>query len=136
MYSKDTFMIRRTEEWDGIDRRRYDRNRFDDYDRPDTTIIERVESEQKPYQQKVQWISIIPIVLTIVGTGGTFIFNLYDKVAELNYKQATVFEKLTENKKEFEELKLLLKESEKSKEKIVDQISSMEQTIMEIYRRK
>ena len=109
-------------EWDGIERRRTER-----YEPEPEIII------QSP---KLNWLAIIPIILTILTPIAGFIFNLYDKSNELEYKIKSMGEKLDERKVDLVEMDEMIKKQDTKFEKIQNQLNSIEQTMMELYRRK
>lgn len=130
-------------EWDGIDRRTNDRRRTVRYeerrmhdDDMDTSIVERervieVQSQQ-PESHSPKWLSsslMIPIIFSLITTVSGFVFNLYNRVTALEYKQSTIIEKV-------DELKNKTKEDEVSKQKINEHLDSVEETVMEIFRQK
>lgn len=130
--------------WDGIDRRRsirYEERRMDDIDGP---VIEReriIEVSQKPEQtpSSPKWLSpgiTMPIIFSVITAIGGFIFNLYDKITALEYKETTIFEKITDIKTVDTELRTLIKDQEKVNQRMADHISSVEETVMELYRQK
>jgi len=144
-YDDDDFYDNRhsMSSWDGHERRGIQRplNDYDGDDRRhqvDTVVIEKQKPEpSKPVQSWFQANSVLlGILLTLGGSGTKFLVDLYDKVRDLEYKQSTIFEKLAENKALGEEIKLMIKESEKNKKEVEQQINSLEDTIMQMYRKK
>jgi len=151
-YDDDDFYDNRqlSSSWDGRERRGTSRqsNDYDGDDRRnhhvDTVVIEQqvIEQQQKsePSKPVQNWlqanIGILGLLVAICTPVGTFVIDLYDKVRDLEYKQSTIFEKLAENKSLGEEIKLMIKESEKNKKEVEQQINSLEDTIMQLYRKK
>lgn len=80
--------------------------------------------------------SLLSICVVIVSSGGGFIFDLYNRVRDLEYKAQTTVEKIAENRQLAEEIKGMIKESDKNKKEIEAQINSLEDTIMQMYRKK
>jgi predicted DNA-binding ArsR family transcriptional regulator len=145
-------MIRRPNEysnnngWDGVERRTIERRYGSEYDRADSTIVERVEHVVEVPVQKPQesapsskffsngtWISIcFSVLVTVSG----FVFNLYKDVTSLTYKQQTIFEKIDEIKVSINDLKTSIKDVDTTRNKMEEHISSIEETVMELYRHK
>lgn len=127
--------------WDGHERRRippaydYDgderRNDLQHIIIEPKTIPETPKSSQSWMQANA---SLLSICLVIISSGGGFIFDLYNRVKDLEYKQSTIFEKIAENKQLAEEIKLLIKDGDKTRKQIEEQINSLEDTIMQMYR--
>ena len=101
------------DEWDGFERRLTPRN--DDY-----------YHEPKP-KSPFNWSILIPIVFTILSTISGFIFGLYTKITNLEYKQNVFQEKLDERKKDIQEINDQLKQTE-------NKMDSLDTTVMELYR--
>jgi hypothetical protein len=128
----------RDSRWDDYDRRQY--ARYDD----DNTVTERIIEVQTPASSSQvsagsKFLSngaLISICFSVIATVCGFVFKLYDNVNTLDYKQQTIFEKLDEQKQSVLELKIQIKEAELGKQKLNEHISSIEETIMELYRRK
>lgn len=134
--------------WDGRERRVAQRQ-YDDYDydgddrrgghHVDTVVIEHPKS-QEPVKPSQSWVqanaSLLGICLGMIASGGGFIFDLYDRIRDLEYKAQTVTEKIAENRQIAEEIKGMIKESDKNKKEVEAQINSLEDTIMQMYRKK
>ena len=144
-YDDDDFYDnRQSSSWDGRERRGISRqsNDYDGDDRRNHHVDTVVIEQQKPEVPKsaTSWFqtnsTILGIVMLIITSIGGFVFDLYNKVKDLEYKQTTIFEKLTENKALGEEIKLMVKESDKNKKEVEQQINSLEDTIMQLYRKK
>jgi hypothetical protein len=136
----------RRSQWDGRDRRRtvrYEERTLRD-DETDTAIVERerVIEVQAPPAPPAQGLKIfspgvtIPILFSVLTTIAGFVFTLYNKVQALEYKQQTIFEKIDENKVTIAEIKAQFKEQDSSKQKLSEHISSVEETVMELFRQK
>lgn len=134
----------RRSQWDGRDRRRtvrYEERTVRD-DEQDTAIIERervieVQAPPAPQQSGIKWLSpgvMIPILFSILTTISGFVFSLYNKVQTLEYKQATIFEKMDENKQTIADIKTQFKEQDSARQKLSEHISSVEETVMEMFR--
>jgi hypothetical protein len=130
--------------WDGRERRGVPRH-SDDYDGDERRHhIDHVVIEQpkpfEPAKPAQSWMqsnaSLLSICLVIVSSGGGFIFDLYNRVKDLEYKSQTIFEKIAENKVLAEEIKGMIKEQDKNKKEVEQQINSLEDTIMQLYRKK
>ncbi len=127
--------------WDGHERRRvppvYE---YDGEERRNDLQHITIEQKTSPESTKPQvgWvqsnIGVIGICIGIISSGGTAVFDLYNKVKDLEYKQTTLFEKITENKHLAEEIKSMIKDGDKSRKQLEDQINSLEDTIMQMYR--
>lgn len=138
-------MIRRNNNryWSDYDSQYDDRRHFDDYQ---PQIVDRVVEVQSSAPTLAVsessgfklWSNgtLISICFSIITAIGGFVFKLYNNVTTLEYKQQTIFEKLEEQKQAINELKLMIKESDNDRKKIDDHISSIEETMMELYRRK
>jgi len=133
--------IDRRNQWDGSDRRRA--NRYDELDSPvieRERIIEVAQSQsQSPQSSQPKWLSpgiTMPIIFSLLMSIGGFVFTLYNKVASLEYKQSTIFEKMDDLKQTDLELKGMFKDQEIVKQKLLDRISSIEETVMESLRHK
>lgn len=131
-------------EWDGIDRRANDRRRTVRYeerrihdDEMDTAVVERervieVQAPTQPESTTPKWLSsslMIPIIFSLITTVSGFVFNLYNRVTALEYKQGSIVEKVDEIKSKF-------KEDDTAMQKMTDHINSVESTVMEIFRQK
>lgn len=99
-------------DWDGNDRR----SRNDDY----------YYQEQKP-KSPFNWSILVPIIFTILSTISGFIFGLYTKITNIEYKQTQFQEKLEERKADIQEIKSNIKN-------IDEKIDSNDMTMMELYR--
>lgn len=131
-------------EWDGQDRRisrdENDRRHWRDdggIDRERIIEIQHPQPLHVPSNNK--WMApgvIIPIVLAILAPSGGFIFDLYNRVSAIDYKQTSLSEKITDNKTIVTDLKIQLKEIEQRDQKLEKHISSVEQSVMEMYRQK
>ena len=130
--------------WDGRERRGMSRQ-YDDYDgddrrgshHVDTVVIEHPK-QQEPQKSSQSWMqanaSLLGICMGMIASGGGFIFDLYDRIRDLEYKQTTTSEKIAENRQLAEEIKAMIKESDKNKKEVEQQINSLEDTIMQMYR--
>jgi len=143
--------------WDGIERRRIIR-----YEENDGPVVEReryVEHHVQPPRQVShsdshssgpKWLSpniTMPIIFAVVSTISGFVFNLYDKVTALEFKQISTTEKFEEVKHQRDEmqgqykeldtkLQTKFKEYDTNRQKMDDHINSVEETVLELYRRK
>jgi hypothetical protein len=135
-------MIRRNNEYtinrEEADRRQAEHRRYI-YDYQEPITIERVQdtSESSSNNKGFKLLSsstMIGICFSIITGVGGFVLKLYDKTNDLEYKYTTMVEKMDDNKKVFADLNNLMKELEKSLTKTNEHMSSMEQTIMELYR--
>ncbi len=129
--------------WDGRERRGMSRQ-YDDYDgddrrshHVDTVVIEHPKP-QEPQKSSQSWMqanaSLLGICMGMIASGGGFIFDLYDRIRDLEYKQTTTSEKIAENRQLAEEIKAMIKESDKNKKEVEQQINSLEDTIMQMFR--
>lgn len=135
---------RRTRSWDGVERRHSVWYNTERRHPEETEVIERVV-EVSPPAPVVQESSsfklfsngaLISICFSIITAISGFVFNLYEKVTTLEYKQQTIFEKIDENKVVIADLRNSIKESDAGKQKLNEHMSSIEETIMELYRQK
>jgi|688.fasta_scaffold113623_6 hypothetical protein len=130
--------------WDGRERRGVSRH-LDDYDGDDRrhhidqVVIEHTTPKEAPKAPQ-SWFqsnaALLGITFTLFSSGGTFIFDLYNRVRDLEYKSQTIFEKIAENRELAEEIKGMIKEQDKNKKEVEQQINSLEDTIMQLYRKK
>lgn len=128
---------RRISNWDGVDRRQPDW--YQDDRRPHEEVIERVVEIPAPEPKQSKFFTpslMVPIAFTVTTALGGFIFDLYKNVTSLEYKQNTIFEKLSEMKQMDTDIKASIKSVEEARSKTDEHISSIEQTMMEMYRSK
>lgn len=136
MIRRGTYLVSREES----DRRKYDRTQYYSTQEP-TTIVERVNENNTDEQQQsssgFKWLSnstLLSIMFAIITSVGGFVFKLYERTNTLEYRQASIIEKMAEIKKFDEDNQNSIKEVEKTQLKINEHISSIEQTMMELYR--
>jgi len=123
----------RPNNWQGIDRRSHD---FDDNS---SIVIENIQpAHQSTKASDIQNAGLSKVLTSgpvlsaifslIFGLGG-FIFDLYKRTTTLEYTQSNITEKV-------EEIKITNKESSKDVKHIQDQLRSIEETMMQMYRQK
>ena len=124
--------------WDGIERRGqlnqapYDRQQI---------VIEQAQ-RPAPDASSSNWAKffssgpIMGLLIAAVTSGGSFIFDLYNKSRDMEYKQQTFDGKIGYLQKQLEQFQLEIKDNEKQKKSLEDQINSLEDTVMQIYRSK
>jgi hypothetical protein len=116
-------------DWDGIERRLQERRN-----------AELLELDQHQNNEKQSFISrygsILATVISILATVITFGASLYNRVSNLEVKQNTAVEKIEEVKRDMTDIKNVLKEQDKSQKSLDGHISSIEETMMQLYRKK
>lgn len=133
--------------WDGRERRNVSRSNRDDYDGEDrrshhvdniTITQSPASTTNEPAKSSQNWFQansvILGLLFSIVASGVTFFFDLYNAVRDLEYKQGNTSEKIAENRQLAEEIKVMIKEADKNKKEVEQQINSLEDTIMQLYR--
>ena len=106
--------------WDGIDRRQ----------QSNLTTIDKVNQSSNSSQGMTKFFSngtVISILFSIIVTSGSFIFDLYNRIRDLEYKHTNILERLVDISKQNEDLKKQIKEFDAH-------INSVEESVMQIYR--
>lgn len=143
-YSTDCNCNDSRSRWDGVERRRYRRasDGIDEEGMEQLRYINRMVVPDSPPQNTNQSSSFklfssgtaLSICFSVLTAVSGFVFGLYKQVTALEYKQQTIFERMDDTKQEFIDLKLSIKEAEGNRLKLAEHISSIEETIMELYR--
>ena len=111
-------------DWDGIDRRQQERRNLEILE---NEIAEKAAAKQPSFLSKFGSIlaTVISVIVTLIGFGS----SLYNRVSNLEVKIETI-------KIDVSEIKNVIKEEEKARKILDDHISSIEETMMQLYRQK
>jgi hypothetical protein len=125
--------------WDGTEHRRHRResdygNENYNYQQPYVTIQPPVADQAGSGFKLFSSGTALSVCFSILTAVSGFVFGLYKQVTALEYKQETIFEKIDDSKQSITDIKLLIKESETNRQKLLEHISGIEETIMELYR--
>lgn len=127
-------MLRDNYEWDGRERRYADRRIAKDegYYIPEHHE-QPVIIEQPPKDNK--WLSpsvLVAMLYPIMGAIATFSWNTHDRITAVEYKIQSVVDRHNQHEKEDIEFKNELKDLNTKIDKLKEQLSSVDQTMMQM----
>lgn len=136
-------MLRDNNKWDGIERRSIERRNYardevgyyvNDYP-PQHHEQPQVIIEQPPIEQKdYKWVpsALAGILYPIVIGLGTFVWHANDRITGVEYKIQSSVDRQTQHEKDDIEFKNELKELNSKIDRLKEQLSSVDQTIMQM----
>lgn len=114
--------------WDGIERRSEERRAL-----ISASLGEMDEPARKTSPLLVKYAPVISVVLAFITTVGSFGATLYARITKLESNQITITEKIEFVKRDIEDVKLLIKEGDRSKAQLQNQINSLEESFVQLY---
>lgn len=111
-------------DWDGIERR------------TDGQIMQTKPEKQTNLQRWIFGGGLTSICLTLLGGGWSYFANIHNRLVQLEYNQTTMNSKYEDLKVGINDIKTLIKEGEKRDKSLEQQMTSLEDTVTQIYRKK
>jgi hypothetical protein len=116
--------------WDGIERRLQERRGVVSLS---TQLVDNDQSPEKKVPLIVKYAPVISAFLAIATTLGSFGATLYTRITKLESNQVTTVDKIEIIKHDIEDVKALLKEGDKSRVQLKNQIDSLEESFIQLY---